>query len=88
MKIIPCPLNGPRNVSEFMCAGPVKIPSDSVSAGEETWADYLFMEDNRSGAVLEWWCHLASSYWFILERDTGTDEVIAAWRPEERPDLL
>ena len=71
-----------------MCAGPVKVLPESVPEDDEAWVNYLFMEDNTCGVVLEWWCHLASSYWFILERDTGTDEIIASWRPEERPDLL
>lgn len=87
MKLIPCPLNGPRNASEFQCAGPVK-KRPAPGASDEAWAEYLFLEDNVAGVVLEWWCHLPSSYWFILERDTRTDEIVRAYRPDERPDLL
>lgn len=87
MKIIPCPLNGPRNVSEFMCAGLVRKLTKTVSGDDRAWAEYLFFEDNHAGIVLEWWCHLPSSTWFILERDTRTDDILASYAPEDRPDL-
>ena len=87
MKIIPCPLNGPRNSSEFVCAGPVRPLPASVPDDDRAWAEHLFFEDNRAGAVLEWWCHLPSSYWFIVERDTRTDEILASYAPQDRPDL-
>ena len=87
MKLIPCPLNGPRNASEFACAGPVRQVAEAVAEGDEAWSDHLFFEDNEAGVVLEWWCHLPSSYWFIVERDTRTDAIVRTYRPEERPDL-
>lgn len=87
MKLICCPLNGPRNASEFICAGPVRRPPPPEASDAE-WAEHLFLEDNVAGVVVEWWCHLPTSYWFILERDTRSDEVLAAHRPEDRPDLL
>ena len=46
MKIMPCPLNGPRNISEFACAGEVVIAPDPNRCGDGEWADYVF---NRSG---------------------------------------
>ena len=88
MKIIPCPLNGPRNASEFICAGPVRTASDLVAGTDDAWTDHLFAEENAAGVVVEWWCHLPSSYWFILERDTRTDDILATFAPDERPDLL
>ena len=58
MKIMPCPLNGPRNITEFVCQGPVrKLPAPD--AGPEAWADYAFLEDNLAGPVVEWWLHRA-----------------------------
>ena len=78
MKIMPCPLNGPRNISEFVCLGEVKaMPAADAPLG--AWAGYLFMEENRAGRVREWWCHLATNYVFIAERDTRTDEIVAAY---------
>ena len=82
MKVINCPLNGPRNAQEFFCAGEVKRepPQD---AAIDAWADYVFLEDNTKGVVHEWWCHVASSYWFIVTRDTATEEFIASSSPTD-----
>ena len=81
MKLLNCPLNGPRNISEFACGGEVAVPPDDCSDGE--WADYVFMRDNPRGVVREWWFHIPSSYWFIAERDTGTDEILSTYPPEK-----
>jgi len=92
MKIITCPLNGPRNASEFVCAGPLKRPPPAADpadpSGDRAWADYLFGEDNRAGVVFEWWCHIPSSYWFIVERDTRTEKIIGTYAPGEPGDLF
>ena len=82
MKLITCPLNGPRNASEFICGGPVKA-APPPDAPDRDWADYLFLEDNPAGRVREWWCHLPSSYWFIVERDTLTEENLDTY-PADR----
>ena len=74
MKIMPCPLNGPRNISEFVCAGEFEIEPDPATASDPDWADHLFMLDNQAGIVREWWYHVPTSYWFIAERNTVTDE--------------
>jgi sarcosine oxidase subunit delta len=80
MKLINCPLNGPRNAQEFVCAGEVKNePVQDAAIG--TWADYVFLENNLQGVVHEWWCHIASNYWFIVTRDTKTEEIIATNAP-------
>jgi sarcosine oxidase subunit delta len=36
----------------------------------------VFFDKNPAGLVLEWWCHRPTSYWFIAERNTITDEVL------------
>lgn len=82
MKRLTCPLNGPRNVSEFVCAGEVRTMPDPGVASDQEWSDYLFMRDNRAGVVREWWCHVPTAFWFIAERDTVTDEVIATYPPD------
>ena len=79
MKIMPCPLNGPRNISEFVCAGEMVIAPDPNRCSDEEWADYVFMHDNRAGVVCEWWMHVPSAYWFIAERDTRTDEILRTY---------
>ncbi len=82
MKVIRCPLNGPRNAQEFICGGEV-ITRPGEDAGSRPWADYIFFENNSRGVVREWWCHVASGYWFIAERDTATDEFLGTWAVHE-----
>ena len=79
MKIMQCPLNGPRNISEFQCGGEVKMAPDAETCTDAEWAHYLFLEDNVAGEVDEWWCHLPTSYWFIATRDTRTEDIIKTY---------
>jgi sarcosine oxidase subunit delta len=83
MKIMHCPLNGPRNITEFAYGGEVKAMPDSGVATDEAWAEYLFMEENRKGVVKEWWLHIPSSYWFIAERDAGADTILRTYPASE-----
>lgn len=76
MKLMRCPLNGLRPVSEFAYGGEVREMPDPERCSDEQWTDYVF---NRSGVPAvkrEWWCHIASGYWFIAVRDTLNDIVI------------
>ena len=34
MKIMPCPLNGPRNISEFVCGGEVLDMPDPATGSD------------------------------------------------------
>ena len=83
MKIMTCPLNGPCNISEFVCAGEVRPSPDPNGATDEAWADHVFMHDNAATVVREWWCHVATAYWFIAERDTVKDEIIRTYEASE-----
>ncbi len=75
MKLMPCPLNGLRNISEFICFGAVtEMPEPSVCSDRE-WTEFNWFSDNTVGVVREWWCHVPTSYWFIAERNTLTDEI-------------
>ena len=78
-----CPLNGPRNISEFVYGGDVKTMPNPMAAGDREWAEYLFIEDNLKGIVREWWMHVPTSYWFIVERNTESDEIINTFPPEK-----
>ena len=87
MKLIPCPLNGPRALSEFQHGGEVidmPPPQGEGTEWKAAWHDYLFTHTNTAGVIHEWWCHLPSAYWFIAERDTRTDEILRTYPPEER----
>jgi sarcosine oxidase subunit delta len=79
MKLINCPLNGPRNAQEFVCGGEVIIAPHPQDASAAEWADYIFLQNNTAGVVREWWCHAASGYWFIGERDTVTDQMLRTY---------
>ncbi len=83
MKTMRCPLNGPRNISEFVCGGEVVHEPDPATADEGAWADYLFLHDNAAGVVREWWFHVPTSFWFIAERDTRTDEILRTYPSSE-----
>ena len=82
MKILNCPLNGPRNISEFAFGGEVQ-EMPAANAGVREWAAYVFIENNTRGVVREWWIHLPSSYWFIAERNTATNEVVRTYAPDD-----
>ena len=45
MKILTCPVNGPRNITEFVWGGEVKAMPD-VAASDDAWTEYLFLETN------------------------------------------
>jgi len=47
------------------------------------WAEYVFFNDNKADIVIEWWCHNPSSYWFLAERNTVTDEIIRTFPADE-----
>jgi sarcosine oxidase subunit delta len=82
VKQIVCPLNGPRDISEFVYGGEVRQPPDTATCSDEAWADYLFMRANRAGVVREWWLHEPSGFWFIAERDTVRDLVIRTYEAD------
>ncbi len=83
MKIMNCPLNGPRNISEFAFGGEVVMHPDPHTCSNDEWADFVFFENNTAGVVREWWYHMATAYWFIAERDTVSDEIVRSYPASE-----
>jgi sarcosine oxidase subunit delta len=83
MKILTCPLNGPRNISEFTYGGEYHPMPDPNTADSRAWAEHVFFHDNAAGIVTEWWCHTASSFWFLAERNTISDEVVRTFEASE-----
>jgi sarcosine oxidase subunit delta len=81
MKLMPCPLNGPRNITEFTYGGEVSTMPDPNAVTDTEWADYVFNKSNPAGLVREWWLHNASGYWFIAERDTVSDSILRTFDP-------
>jgi sarcosine oxidase subunit delta len=85
MKLIPCPLNGLRPVDEFVYGGEVRpMPSPEV-CDDARWAQYVFNRNSVPGIKREWWCHVPSGYWFMLDRDTASDEVLRTFAAHELP---
>jgi len=83
MKLLTCPLNGPRNITEFSYGGEFHRAPDSQSCDSKRWAEYVFFDDNLAGNVLEWWCHTSTAYWFLAERNTVTDTVLRTFPASE-----
>jgi sarcosine oxidase subunit delta len=83
MKIMNCPLNGPRNISEFVHGGEVRVMPNSATCTDREWAEYVFYSNNEAGVVTEWWLHAPSGYWFIAQRHTVSDEVIRTFDASE-----
>jgi sarcosine oxidase, subunit delta len=80
MKLLHCPLNGPRPLLEFVCGGEVRDMPGSLAGdpqcSDAQWSAYLLNRNSVPRLKMEWWCHTPSGYWFIAERDTARDEFI------------
>ena len=79
MKILNCPLNGPRNISEFVWGGEVRDMPSPADLADRDWGAWVFLENNTAGVIREWWCHVPTSFWFIAERNTVTDEIVKTY---------
>ena len=82
MKILVCPLNGPRPVAEFAYGGEVRHSPDPDTCSDAEWSSYVFNRSGAPGDKYEWWCHIASGFWFVALRDTTRDVVIATFPAE------
>lgn len=82
MKLMQCPLNGERPVSEFAYGGEVRDMPDPDTCSDQQWTDYVFNRNAAPGVKREWWCHIASGYWFIAVRDTLRDVVVETYGVE------
>ncbi len=82
MKLMHCPLNGWRNIGEFVYGGDVVV-APAPEASNEEWADWVFMQDNLPGTAREWWLQSPSSYWFIAERDIVNDVILRTYPASE-----
>jgi len=77
MKHIDCPGIGPRPIVEFIYGGEVRQPPLDDSSLEVV-ADRVFNRSGAPGVLREWWYHRPTGGWYVLERDTRTNEVIQA----------
>lgn len=79
MKIMTCPINGARAISEFVYGGEVRQMPDPHTVDDATWANYVFNRTGVAGIKQEWWCHTPSNTWFIAERNTQTDQILRTY---------
>ena len=79
MKIMTCPINGARPITEFVYGGEVRPMPDPQTIDDASWAAYLYYRNSVPGIKQEWWCHAASNTWFIAERNTLTDEILQTY---------
>ncbi len=79
MKIMPCPINGPRPIQEFQFGGELRDMPDPQQASDDQWADYIFNRTGEPGVKREWWYHVPSGTWFVAERDNVTDTILRTY---------
>jgi len=79
MKIIHCPINGPRPAQEFHFGGELRQMPDPQSVNDQQWSDYVFHRSGEPGIKTEWWYHIPSGTWFLAERDNRTDVFLRTW---------
>ncbi len=79
MKILTCPINGPRPIQEFHYGGEVREMPDPGAVKDDHWAGYIFHRDGEPSVKKEWWYHIASGVWFVAERDNVTDEILCTY---------
>ncbi len=84
MKILTCPINGPRPIQEFTYGGPVREMPEPDACTDQEWADYVFNCDAAPGVRREWWYHGPSRVWFIAEREVVRDEVQRTYLWQDR----
>jgi sarcosine oxidase, subunit delta len=74
MKQFNCPLLGRRPASEFLCAGAAinHLLEEDVARARRK----VYFGDATARVKTEWWFHRASHLWFLIARDTATDEVL------------
>lgn len=83
MKLLNCPVNGTRPISEFIFGGEYREMPNPDTCSDKEWAAYVHFRKGAPSIKKEWWYHTPSGTWIIAERNTGTDEVIATYLPNK-----
>src|SRR5580698_11173927 len=60
MKVMTCPLNGPRPVAEFAYGGEVRQSPDPDTCSDLEWSSYVFNRTGSPGMKYKRWSHIAS----------------------------
>jgi methylglutamate dehydrogenase subunit B len=73
---IDCPFCGKRNSSEFVNKGDASV-SRPLSVDETAFFEFVYLRDNLSGPMKEFWFHAAGCHaWLIVARDAVSHEII------------
>jgi sarcosine oxidase, subunit delta len=75
MKLLTCPINGTRPLSEFIYGGEYRTAPNQTTCSDAEWAAYVHHRQGAPGLKKEWWYHTPSGTWFIAERNTLDDKV-------------
>jgi sarcosine oxidase subunit delta len=81
MKLLECPINGVRPLSEFTYGGEYRDMPNPDTCTDKVWAAYVHNRSGAPGLKKEWWYHGPSGTWFIAERNTMTDKVSRTYLP-------
>lgn len=77
--IIPHPLLGPRDASEFTVLGDASLmnrPDPEAENALDAFHDYLYLRDNPAGEHRELWFHeQGDRSWLVVTRNTLTHEI-------------
>jgi sarcosine oxidase subunit delta len=78
--LIPCPVCGLRDQSEFTYGGDATIVRPSLDNDHvEHWAAYVYDRSNPRGRHREYWHHVhGCRSWLSVTRDTETHDVASA----------
>lgn len=73
MRWVEFPLLGRRPVTEFAISGVLEPEPEIINDREA--GQWVFDRSSLPRVRTEWWYHPGSQFWFLVERDTGTDIV-------------
>jgi sarcosine oxidase subunit delta len=78
--LIPCPICGLRDQSEFTYGGDATpVRPNMISTEVERWAAYVYDRSNPRGGHEELWHHVhGCRSWLFVERNTETHDVFSA----------
>lgn len=76
---IPCPVCGPRSVSEFTYEGDATVARPPLDADGASWFEAVYERRNPRGPHAELWHHAQGCRCFVeVERDTATHAILGA----------
>ena len=81
--LLTCPTCGVREVTDFGYGGEV-VPRPRSKPSTRELNVYNYFRRNVAGVQREWWYHRSGCRsWFVAERDTRTNRVLATALPAQ-----